>query len=69
MRDPVCNMIVGVGALTVESHPEFGFCSEHCRRAFLAAPDSYVPADAGNTPQPALIDAAGTPGCSCDCSH
>ena len=42
MRDPVCGMTVGPGALQVDGYPEFGFCSEHCRRGFLAAPERYV---------------------------
>lgn len=52
MRDPVCGMTVGVGALTVAAHPEYGFCSEHCRRAFLASPERFSGAsDAGSGEQ------------------
>lgn len=42
MRDPVCGMTVGEGALTTDHHPEYGFCSEHCREAFAADPSRYV---------------------------
>ena len=42
MRDPVCGMTVGEGALTVADHPEFGFCSEHCRRTFLVSPGQFL---------------------------
>ncbi len=42
MRDPVCGMTVGEGSLRVEGHPDLGFCSEHCRSAFLADPDRYL---------------------------
>ncbi|MEX2419721.1 MAG: heavy metal translocating P-type ATPase [Acidimicrobiia bacterium] len=41
MRDPVCGMTVGRGALKVDGHPELGFCSEHCRQSFLADPEGY----------------------------
>ncbi len=41
MRDPVCGMEVSAGSLTVEGHSDVGFCSEHCRSAFLADPDRY----------------------------
>ncbi|MEX1207892.1 MAG: heavy metal translocating P-type ATPase [Acidimicrobiia bacterium] len=41
MRDPVCGMTVGRGALKVDGYPELGFCSEHCRRSFLADPERY----------------------------
>ncbi len=42
MRDPVCGMTVGEGALTVEGYPEFGFCSEHCRKTFQADPTPFL---------------------------
>ncbi len=42
MRDPVCGMTVGEGALTVEGYPEFGFCSEHCRKTFQADPAQFL---------------------------
>lgn len=35
-------MAVGEGALTVDGYPEYGFCSEHCRKAFLAEPARYA---------------------------
>ena len=41
-RDPVCGMTVGPDAATVEGRPEFGFCSEHCRRKFIADPELYL---------------------------
>ena len=41
MFDPVCGMEVGETSLHLTSHPEYGFCSEHCRSAFAAEPDSY----------------------------
>ncbi len=42
MRDPVCGMTVGEGSLTVDGYPEYGFCSERCRKAFLAEPTRYI---------------------------
>ena len=41
MRDPVCGMTVGEGALQVDAYPEYRFCSEHCRQSFLADPERY----------------------------
>src|SRR3989304_4267391 len=42
-RDPVCGMTVGEGSLlTADGYPEFGFCSEMCRRVFVADPQEYV---------------------------
>ncbi|GMQ85852.1 MAG: heavy metal translocating P-type ATPase [Acidimicrobiia bacterium] len=41
MRDPVCGMTVGDGALTAEGYPDYGFCSGHCRDAFLADPAEF----------------------------
>ncbi|MEX0700449.1 MAG: YHS domain-containing protein [Acidimicrobiia bacterium] len=53
MRDPVCGMTVGPGALQAGGYPGLGFCSEHCRRSFLADPERYVEdtahGDAGET--------------------
>lgn len=40
MHDPVCGMRVGKHALTISGYP-YGFCSEHCRRLFLASPDRF----------------------------
>ncbi|HIE21323.1 MAG TPA: YHS domain-containing protein, partial [Acidimicrobiia bacterium] len=48
MRDPVCGMTVGDGALKVDAYPEYGFCSEHCRSSFLADPESYNGGSAGH---------------------
>ncbi len=51
MRDPVCGMEVADSALTAEGYEGLGFCSEHCRKAFLADPDRYLgdpEADAGS---------------------
>ncbi|MEX2652633.1 MAG: heavy metal translocating P-type ATPase, partial [Acidimicrobiia bacterium] len=42
MRDPVCGMTVGPDALRVEGYSEFGFCSEHCRKEFIADPARYA---------------------------
>ena len=42
LPDPVCGMTVNASALTAEGYPEFGFCSEHCRRTFLAEPERYT---------------------------
>ncbi|MDP3984531.1 MAG: heavy metal translocating P-type ATPase [Acidimicrobiia bacterium] len=42
MRDPVCGMTVGHGALQADGYPGLGFCSEHCRRSFLADPQRYA---------------------------
>lgn len=41
MRDPVCGMTVGEGALQVEGYSDYGFCSEHCRQAFVAEPERF----------------------------
>jgi len=46
MRDPVCGMTLSSSALQVDGYPEFGFCSEHCRRSFLADPEHYTTGDA-----------------------
>jgi len=35
-------MMVGEDALTANGYPDYGFCSEHCRRAFVGDPDVYV---------------------------
>ncbi|HEX9863781.1 MAG TPA: heavy metal translocating P-type ATPase [Acidimicrobiia bacterium] len=42
MRDPVCGMTVGPDALRVEGYSEFGFCSEHCRKVFIADSTRYA---------------------------
>ncbi len=42
MLDPVCGMTVAEGSLTTSRYPEFGFCSEHCRQAFLSDPAWYL---------------------------
>ncbi|MCH8991617.1 MAG: YHS domain-containing protein [Acidobacteria bacterium] len=47
MRDPVCGMTVGDGALTVEGYPEYGFCSGHCHEVFLAEPSRFEGESAG----------------------
>ena len=41
MRDPVCGMTVGRSALRVDGYPKLGFCSEHCRKTFVADPQRY----------------------------
>src|SRR3972149_5266981 len=48
MRDPVCGMKVGPGALQADGYPDFRFCSEHCRRRFLADPERYGGAPASD---------------------
>jgi YHS domain-containing protein len=48
LRDPVCGMKVNSTALRVDTHPELGFCSEHCRSRFLADPERYVAATAAD---------------------
>src|SRR3990170_7215072 len=40
-RDPVCGMTVGPGAQRADGYPGFGFCSEPCRRTFLAHPERH----------------------------
>jgi Cu+-exporting ATPase len=45
LQDPVCGMTVGPDALRLEDHPGVGFCSEHCRRAFVADPQRYCDVD------------------------
>ena len=48
-RDPVCEMTVGEGVcLSVDGYPQYGFCSEHCRDAFLDEPTQYNGEAVGN---------------------
>jgi P-type Cu+ transporter len=62
MRDPVCGMTVGPGAIQVAEYPDFGFCSEHCRRSFRADPEQYT-AGADPVAQPAVENSVDeTPG-------
>ena len=42
MRDPVCGMSVGESALKVSGYPDYGFCSEHCRKSFSDNPEQYL---------------------------
>ncbi|MCH7586406.1 MAG: heavy metal translocating P-type ATPase, partial [Acidobacteria bacterium] len=42
MRDPVCGMNVGESALKVSGYPDYGFCSEHCRKSFSDNPEQYL---------------------------
>ena len=44
MRDPVCGMNVGESALKVNGYPDYGFCSEHCRKSFSDNPEQYLAA-------------------------
>ena len=62
MRDPVCGVTVGPDALTADGYDGIGFCSEHCRRSFLADPDRYAPALSGDDPVLALDRNSCTPG-------
>lgn len=50
--DPVCGMTVaeGQGASAIYAGRLYRFCSEHCRRQFLADPQSYARAALGETP-------------------
>jgi Cu+-exporting ATPase len=54
LRDPVCGMTLNSTALRVDGRPQLGFCSEQCRRSFLADPERYATAasadDAAPTP-------------------
>jgi Cu+-exporting ATPase len=42
MRDPVCGMTVDDSALRSDGYEGIGFCSEHCRSAFVADPNAYL---------------------------
>ncbi len=42
MKDPVCGMEVGEGAIRVEGYGDVAFCCEHCKKAFLADPTAYL---------------------------
>jgi starch phosphorylase len=50
VKDPVCGMMVPLGGplSTVHQGQSYSFCSDLCRRAFLAAPEKYVGASAGS---------------------
>ncbi|HET8731054.1 MAG TPA: heavy metal translocating P-type ATPase [Moraxellaceae bacterium] len=48
-KDPVCGMSVGATTLTAEHDGTvYHFCSEKCRRKFLAAPGQFALTDGGN---------------------
>ncbi len=49
MFDPVCGMQVGDSALRAEGYDQVAFCSEHCRRAFLADPQAYLDVAGGHS--------------------
>ncbi|HEX6302090.1 MAG TPA: heavy metal translocating P-type ATPase [Acidimicrobiia bacterium] len=55
MLDPVCGMTVRADAATVEGYPEFGFCSDHCRREFTANPERYVGASDDHHPVAEMV--------------
>lgn len=57
MRDPVCGMTVGAGALTLEGYPDLGFCSEHCRKAFEGDPARYLAESDGESAESTEDDA------------
>lgn len=47
IRDPVCEMAVCEGSISVDGYPDVGFCSEHRRSAFVADPERYPTPDGG----------------------
>lgn len=49
MKDPVCGMMVHIGSGSSASHQGlvFWFCSDLCKRTFLAAPEQYAAKFAG----------------------
>jgi starch phosphorylase len=51
MKDPVCGMTVRAGAAPEAFHrgQSFYFCSDFCRRTFLADPEAYVTATIGRS--------------------
>ncbi|GBE24801.1 copper-exporting P-type ATPase A [bacterium BMS3Bbin02] len=61
MRDPVCEMEVGAESLTADGYPDVGFCSEHCRSAFVADPDKYLTDDHEGELQIETIDVVKEP--------
>ncbi len=52
MKDPVCGMMipVGEGLSVVYQGQEFRFCSDLCKRTFLATPERYAAEPAGAAP-------------------
>lgn len=52
VKDPVCGMMVpvGQGLSVVYQGEEFRFCSDLCKRTFLATPERYATGSAGLTP-------------------
>ncbi|MFQ5516869.1 MAG: heavy metal translocating P-type ATPase [Acidimicrobiia bacterium] len=65
LPDPVCGMEVDESALRVEGYDDVAFCSEGCRRAFVADPGAFAsgPAPVAGAPaEPAAEPAEGRPG-------
>lgn len=56
MLDPVCGMAVGPDAVGADGFPEFGFCSERCRREFLADPGAFPRASTERREAVTLVD-------------
>jgi len=52
VKDPICGMMVpaGQGLSVVYEGQEFRFCSDLCRRTFLATPERYATGSAGLAP-------------------
>lgn len=52
VKDPVCGMMIPVDNTlsAVYQGQEFRFCSDLCRRTFLATPDRYAAASVGLAP-------------------
>lgn len=48
LTDPICGMMVDERALRIDGYDEFGFCSEGCRRTFLAERAHMSPAVASH---------------------
>jgi len=42
VKDPVCGMEVGEGAIRAEGYDDVAFCCEHCKKSFLADPAAYL---------------------------
>ncbi len=57
VKDPVCGMMVPVGEelSVVYQGQEFQFCSDLCKRTFLATPERYVARPAGTAPSVADV--------------
>ena len=57
VKDPVCGMMisVGEGLSVVYLGQEFRFCSDLCKRTFLATPERYAAGPTGTAPSVADV--------------